>query len=205
LQVPATEDLGVLAEAAQTCRACSLWKNATCAVFGQGPVTARIMVVGEQPGDQEDRAGKPFVGPAGQLLNRALQAAGLKREALYLTNAVKHFKWTPRGKRRIHAKPSAREAAVCRPWLEAEIRALKPQLLVCLGGTAARSVCGVEIRVTEQRGQLIPTEFGVPALITLHPSALLRLPEGADPDAEFAKFVADLQRVAAFRLSPPEL
>ncbi len=197
-EVPTTTDLSELARAAQSCRGCPLWKDATCAVFGEGPRDARVLVVGEQPGDQEDRAGKPFIGPAGQLLNRAFAAAGINRDELYLTNSVKHFKWTPRGKRRLHAKPSAREAAACRPWLEAEINIVQPDLIVCLGGTAARTISGEEIRVTELRGQSIATEFGAPALITLHPSALLRLPDGADPDVEFTRFVEDLKKIVPF-------
>jgi DNA polymerase len=194
--VPGTQSLATLAEAAQSCRGCPLWKNATCAVFGEGPKRARVLVVGEQPGDQEDRAGKPFVGPAGQLLNRALEAAGLDRSGLYVTNAVKHFKWTPRGKRRLHAKPSAREAAACRPWLEAEVRLVKPDVIVCLGATAAQTVCGGGVKVTEQRGRTLPTEWGVPALLTVHPSSLLRLPPGSDREAEFDRFVADLRLAA---------
>ena len=152
------------------------------------------MVVGEQPGDQEDRGGRPFIGPAGKLLDRALAAAGLDRKQLYLTNAVKHFKWEPRGKFRLHAKPSAREVAACRPWLEAELRRIKPKLIICLGGTAARSVSGEEIKVTQERGKKRATEFGAPALITLHPSALLRFPDGADREAEFEKFLEDLRK-----------
>lgn len=193
-EVPRAEDLGVLREAANTCRGCPLWKDATCAVFGEGPRTARVLVVGEQPGDQEDRAGRPFVGPAGQLLNRALVAAGIDRAELYVTNAVKHFKWTPSGKRRLHAKPSAREVAACRPWLEAEIRAVKPQLIVCLGSTATGTICGADLKVTELRGQMLDTPFGIPALITVHPSSLLRLPDGADPEVEFKRFVDDLRK-----------
>lgn len=195
LEVPATEDLGVLAKAVQGCRGCPLWKDATCAVFGEGPKNPSILVVGEQPGDQEDRAGKPFVGPAGQLLNRAFAAAGIAREELYVTNAVKHFKWTPRGKRRLHAKPSAREVAACRPWVTAEIRAVKPRLIVCLGSTAANSIVGGDIKVTQVRGEFLPTEFGMPALITLHPSALLRLADGIDPQVEFDRFVEDLRKI----------
>ncbi len=193
--VPRNGDLNTLRAATQNCRACPLWKNATCAVFGEGPARASIMVVGEQPGDQEDRAGKPFVGPAGQLLNRAFRAAGIAREDLYVTNAVKHFKWTPSGKRRLHAKPSARELAACRPWLTAEIDEVKPDLLVCLGSTATRSVIDSELRVTEMRGQIISSAFGIPALVTLHPSALLRLPDGADPEIEFQRFVDDLKKI----------
>lgn len=192
--IPATDDLERLRAAANTCRGCPLWKNASCAVFGEGTRNARVMVVGEQPGDQEDRAGRPFVGPAGQLLNRALAAAGVLRESLYVTNAVKHFKWTPQGKRRLHARPTAREVAACRPWLETEIRLVRPELIVCLGATATSSVVGEEIRVTEMRGERVETPFGVPALITVHPSSLLRLPADRDPEAEFARFVEDLAK-----------
>jgi uracil-DNA glycosylase len=198
-EVPSTKRISVLAEAAQSCRGCPLWKNATCAVFGEGPSKARILVVGEQPGDQEDRAGKPFVGPAGQLLNRAFEAAGVDRSELYVTNAVKHFKWTPSGKRRLHAKPSPREIAACRPWLEAEIGIVKPDLIVCLGATAALTVAGKEVRVTQQRGEKVDTEWGIPALLTVHPSSLLRLPASADRDAEFARFVKDLKGVKGMR------
>jgi DNA polymerase len=195
--VPATTDLAALHEAASTCRACPLWRRASCVVFGEGPPRARVVLVGEQPGDQEDRAGKPFVGPAGLLLNRALAAAGVDREALYVTNAVKHFKWEPRGKRRLHLTPDAREIAACRPWLEAELRALAPELIVCLGATAAESVTGRPIKVLAERGGLVPTEFGAPALITVHPSSLLRLPAGEDSAAAFARFVDDLRRITA--------
>jgi uracil-DNA glycosylase family protein len=193
--VPNSRDLGRLRKAAKTCRACPLWRNATCTVFGSGPPRARVVLVGEQPGDQEDRAGEPFVGPAGKLLDRALVAAGVDRITLYLTNAVKHFKWEPRGKRRLHQKPNAREMAACRPWLEAELNAIKPSLIVCLGATAARSVTGSDVRVMSERGSKRDTEFGVPALITVHPSSLLRLPEGHDAEAAFKQFVADLRRI----------
>jgi uracil-DNA glycosylase family protein len=191
---PPPGSLREMAAAAQHCRACPLWNNATCAVFGEGPARAEIVLVGEQPGDQEDRAGRPFIGPAGKLLDRALAAAGIDRSRVYLTNAVKHFKWEPRGKFRLHAKPSSREIAACRPWLAAEVRRIKPQLIVCLGGTAARSVCGEEIKVTQERGKRRDTEFGIPALITVHPSALLRLPDGADREGEFQRFVSDLKK-----------
>ena len=194
--VPATTDLAALHEAASTCRACPLWRQASCVVFGEGPPRVRVVIVGEQPGDQEDRQGKPFVGPAGKLLDRALAEAGVDRAALYVTNAVKHFKWEPRGKRRLHAKPNAREIAACRPWLEAELRALAPELIVCLGITAAESVTGRPVKVLTERGQLIPTAFGAPALITVHPSSLLRLPAGENPEAAFALFVNDLRFIA---------
>jgi DNA polymerase len=193
--VPATADLAELARAAAGCRACPLWRDATCTVFGEGPREARVVLVGEQPGDQEDLAGKPFVGPAGKLLDRALAAAGVDRGACYVTNAVKHFKWTPRGKRRLHAKPGARELAACRPWLEAELAAIRPALIVCLGATAAQAVLGEPVRVTEERGRRLATRHGAPALITVHPSSLLRLPPGLDPDAEFERFVADLREI----------
>ena len=193
--VPAEHDLNALRAAAAQCRACPLWRSATCTVFGEGPAHAKIVIVGEQPGDQEDRRGQPFVGPAGQLLDRALVAAGVDRSAVYLTNAVKHFKWEPRGKRRLHQRPSAREVAACRPWLEAELATLRPELIVCLGATAAQSVLGRPVRVLSERGEKLPTEFGAPALITVHPSALLRLADGADPDVEFARFVDDLRLV----------
>lgn len=193
--VPHTADLTILRDAAATCRACPLWRNATCTVFGEGPARARIVVVGEQPGDQEDRIGKPFVGPAGQLFDRALRAAGIDRETLYVTNAVKHFKWEPRGKRRLHQKPNAREIAACRPWLEAELRAVHPDLIVCLGATAAQSVLGESLRLTDSRSQKFPTSYGAPALITVHPSSLLRLPADADPTAAFDSFVSDLRQI----------
>lgn len=197
--VPDTRELPALRVAASACRACPLWRNATCTVFGEGPGDASVVVVGEQPGDQEDRQGRPFVGPAGLLLDRALAAAGVPRSALYLTNAVKHFKWEPRGKRRLHQRPSAREVAACRPWLEAELAALRPKLIVCLGATAAHSITGRDVRVLSERSQKVDTEFGAPALITVHPSALLRTPAGADPAAEFARFVADLKGINAAR------
>lgn len=193
--VPESRDIEVIREAARGCRACPLWRNATCTVFGEGPRRARVMVVGEQPGDQEDRAGKPFVGPAGQLLNRALETAGLERDQFYVTNAVKHFKWTPQGKRRLHAKPNSREMAACRPWLVAEIKVLKPELIVCLGATAAQQVVDKSVRVTQSRGQRLETDFGVPALLTVHPSSLLRRAGTGNLEEEFALFVDDLQRI----------
>lgn len=195
--VPATHDLEVVREAAKTCQACPLWRDATCTVFGEGPRSARVVVIGEQPGDQEDRAGLPFVGPAGKLLDRALIAAGVDRAALYLTNAVKHFKWEPQGKRRLHQKPNAREVAACRPWLEKEIALLNPTLLVCLGATAAQSVVGRTVKVTVERGNLVPTPFNVPALITVHPSSLLRQPDPTRAEPDFNAFVADLKKIHA--------
>jgi DNA polymerase len=195
IHIPAKGGLDALRKAAASCRACPLWKSGTQTVFGEGPKNARVLMIGEQPGDQEDRAGRPFVGPAGKLLDRALIEAGVDRSQVYVTNAVKHFKWEPRGPRRIHKKPNAREIRACRPWLEAEVDRLQPELIVCLGATAAQSVHGPAIRVTQQRGEKLETSFGIPSLITIHPSALLRLPPGADRKAEFARFVDDLRKI----------
>jgi len=195
-QPPVGADLQELRSAAAGCRACPLWKTATCTVFGEGPRDAQIVLVGEQPGDGEDRAGKPFVGPAGQVLNDALAQAGIDRRVLYVTNAVKHFKFEPRGKRRMHKTPAQQEIAACRPWLEAELRLLKPSLIVALGATAARSILQAPVRVTEERGRVLKSEFGS-TLVTLHPSALLRLPPDKDFRAELDAFVADLRQVRA--------
>lgn len=195
-QPPRTQDWHLLRDAAEACRACPLWRNATCTVFGEGRRDAKIVLVGEQPGDAEDRAGKPFVGPAGQVLDRALAQAGIDRAQLYVTNAVKHFKWEPRGKRRIHQTPNSRDIAACRPWLEAELALLKPDLIVALGATAARSLFSEQVRITETRGQILASRFG-PTLVTIHPSALLRLPSQAEADAQFPRFVDDLRRVSA--------
>jgi uracil-DNA glycosylase len=165
-------------------------------VFGEGPPDAELVVVGEQPGDAEDLAGRPFVGPAGQLLDRALAEAGIDRRRVYVTNAVKHYKWEPRGKRRLHAKPSAREVGACAPWLAAELAAVGPKLVVCLGATAAQALLGKAFRVTRQRGQVLTLPGGGSALATLHPSALLRMQDDAEREAEFARLVADLKRAA---------
>ena len=194
---PQTHDWPLLRDAAATCRACPLWKNATCTVFGEGPLDARIVLVGEQPGDSEDKAGKPFVGPAGQVLDRALTQAGIDRARVYVTNAVKHFKFEPRGKRRIHKTPSARDIASCRPWLEAELDLIRPELIVALGGTAARSLFREQIRITEERGHIRQSRFGR-TLVTVHPSSLLRLPDGTDPEIEFRRFVSDLKLIVSF-------
>ena len=196
--VPESDDWEVVRKAAKTCQACPLWKNANCVVFGEGPLKARVMVVGEQPGDQEDLAGHPFVGPAGKLFDRALEAAGVDRSKVYVTNAVKHFKWEPRGKRRLHQKPNSREMAACRPWLEKEIDLLRPRLIVCLGATAAHSVVGPGVKVTEEHGQALPTEFEIPALITMHPSSLLRQPDRSKAEDDFKAFVADLRKINGF-------
>jgi len=190
-------DIATLREEAADCRACPLWKDATQTVFGEGPPHARIMLVGEQPGDKEDLAGKPFVGPAGQMLDRALQEAGIDRTKVYVTNAVKHFKFVPRGKIRLHQKPATPEIKACRQWYERELAAIKPALVVAMGATAAQSVFGKITPINKNRGQLIELEHGIKALVTVHPSYLLRLP---DPDArahEYQRFVDDLRIVAA--------
>jgi uracil-DNA glycosylase len=185
-----------LREAARACTACHLYKRATQTVFGEGPKRAPIMLVGEQPGDYEDLAGKPFVGPAGQIMNCALEEAGIDRQEVYVTNAVKHFKWEPRGKRRIHQKPNAREIAACRPWLEAELRIVKPKLVVLLGATAAQTIFGSSFRVTRERGKVLPSKFAPKIVATVHPSSLLRQPDEASREREYRNFVADL-RVAS--------
>ncbi len=193
--VPPTKSLRTLANAAQKCRGCELYKNATQAVFGAGPKGARVILVGEQPGDQEDQQGAPFVGPAGALLDKALQESGISRSQVYLTNAVKHFKWEPRGKRRIHKKPRASEIKACRPWLDAELRAMAPEIIVCMGATAAQSLLGPAFKLMQQRGTLTTTATGR-VLATIHPSAVLRAP---DPDARraaYAMLVDDLRVVA---------
>ncbi|MFL6537658.1 MAG: UdgX family uracil-DNA binding protein [Chthoniobacterales bacterium] len=193
---PETKSVKELAAVAKNCTACPLYKNATQTVFGEGPKSARIMLVGEQPGDYEDVKGRPFVGPAGKLLDRALEEAGIDRMQVYVTNAVKHFKWEPRGKRRIHKKPSARDIAACRPWMEAELHAIEPDVLVCLGSTAAQAIFGPQFRVTKQRGQVLESSFARRTVATVHPSALLRAPDEETRHREYALFVNDL-RVAS--------
>jgi len=185
-----------LARAAKGCTACPLFERGTQTVFGEGPAAAHMMLVGEQPGDAEDLAGRPFVGPAGRLLDRALDAAGIDRSQVYVTNAVKHFKWVPRGKRRIHSKPNAMEMQACFPWLEAEIAAVQPTVLVALGATAAQALLGRSFRVTKQRGTPLASPFGPQIVATVHPSALLRAPDDATRRTETERFVQDL-RVAA--------
>ena len=195
--VPETTSLTKLREAARACTACPLYKNATRTVFGAGPKGARLMFLGEQPGDQEDLSGQPFVGPAGQLLDRALTEAGIDRNQVYVTNTVKHFKWEPRGKRRIHQKPSSRDIAACRPWFEAELRLVRPEVLVCLGATAAQAIFGSSFRVTHERGKVLASEFAPRVVATVHPSSLLRQPDEESRVREFALFVADLRAAAA--------
>ncbi len=194
--VPQRRSLAVLRRAAAGCRGCPLWQAATQTVFGEGPASARVMLIGEQPGDKEDLAGRPFVGPAGALLDEALARAGIDRAAVYLTNAVKHFKFEPRGKRRLHEKPSAREVAACRPWLEAEIAALRPRALVLLGATAAQSLLGRQFRVTKNRGELIPSAWAPLVIATLHPAAIVRMPRAELRREETERLVADLRKVA---------
>lgn len=185
------------AKAASGCRACRLWEHATQTVFGSGPMrAARLVLVGEQPGDREDLAGEPFVGPAGRLLDDALDEAGIDRKTAYLTNVVKHFSFEQRGKRRIHKKPKADEIRACRPWLEAELLALEPELVVLLGATAAQAIMGRTFRVTQQRGIVLSAPGGFPALATVHPSSILRAPDDASRQEELGHFIADL-KVAA--------
>ena len=182
--------------AADDCRACHLYKKATQTVFGEGPRKADVMLVGEQPGDAEDLAGHPFVGPAGKLLDRALEEAGIDRRLVYVTNVVKHFKWEPRGKRRIHAKPNAGEIAACRPWLDTEIALVRPRVLVCLGATAAQALLGRSFKVSQQRGRFVPSSLAPRVTATVHPSSILRAPDDESRRLELRRFVADLRRVA---------
>ncbi len=191
--LPKILSLPQLRTAVQLCHGCELYCHATQAVFGEGPENAAMMLVGEQPGDQEDIRGRPFVGPAGHMLDECLEQAGIKRDEIYITGAVKHFKWEPRGKRRLHAKPSAREVAACRPWLEAEIAAVKPTTIVCLGATAAQSLLGSAFRLTQHRGEFQNSEFAENLLATVHPSLLLRIPDAKDRVIARAEFVQDLR------------
>jgi DNA polymerase len=194
--IPPRPTLKTLREAAAGCTACPLYRTGTQTVFGAGARTAPLMLVGEQPGDAEDRVGEPFVGPAGKLLDKCLMAAGIDRRDAYVTNVVKHFKWEPRGKRRIHSKPNASEIRACRPWLDHEILLVRPRVLVCLGATAAQALLGRSFKVTSQRGKPIPSELAPYALATVHPSSLLRAPDDETRRAEIAKFVRDLRVVA---------
>ena len=194
--LPERHTLTSLRQAAQKCRGCPLWKQATQTVFGEGPARARVLMIGEQPGDREDLTGRPFVGPAGRLLDFALDRAGIDRGDVYVTNAVKHFKWEPVGKRRLHKKPNAREIAACRPWLDAEVETVRPEVLVALGATAAQAVMGAGFRVTQERGRIFPDVSGVEAfLATVHPSSILR-GDPAERESSLAAFVADLKVIA---------
>jgi len=194
--LPPDADLGALRTAAAECTACTLYRNATQTVFGEGPSRARIVFVGEQPGDAEDVAGRPFVGPAGQLLDRCIAAAGLDRRRIYVTNAVKHFKWVPRGTRRIHSKPNSMEIAACFPWLEGEIAAVKPHVVVALGATAAQALFGRAFRVTRDRGRPLPSRWAPYAMASVHPSALLRARDAETRHRETERFIADLKVLA---------
>jgi uracil-DNA glycosylase family protein len=193
----APSSLKTLRDEAANCRACHLWKHATQTVFGEGPQTAPVLLVGEQPGDKEDLAGKPFVGPAGQMLDRALEQAGIDRNKVYVTNAVKHFKFVPRGKIRLHQKPNTSEIEACRPWYERELAAIKPDLVVAMGATAAQCVFGKITPINKNRGRPIDLDDGIRALVTVHPSYLLRLPDADAKAREYQRFVDDLKIAAA--------
>jgi DNA polymerase len=194
--LPGRPSLSRLRAIAADCKACDLYKRATQTVFGEGPRRAELMLVGEQPGDAEDLAGHPFVGPAGRLLDQALAAAGIDRARVYVTNVVKHFKWEPRGKRRIHAKPNAGEIGACRPWLETEIALVKPRVLVCLGATAAQALLGKAFKVSRQRGEFVDSALAPLVTATVHPSSILRAPTDEARHEEMRRFVADLEKAA---------
>ena len=194
--IPAQKTLPALRQAVQSCRGCDLYRYATQAVLGEGPRSSLIVFIGEQPGDEEDRQGRPFVGPAGRLFDRALEEGGIDRSRVYITNAVKHFKFEERGKRRIHKKPSASESRACRPWLEAELAVIRPAIIVCLGATAAQTVFGPDHRVTKQRGQFVKHIWAPQATSTIHPSAILRAPQ-EQRQLEYLGFVEDIKKVRA--------
>ena len=194
--VPEKLSLPRLRAAAAGCTACPLYKTGTQTVFGEGLASARAIFLGEQPGDSEDRAGRPFVGPAGKLLDRALEEAGVDRKLVYVTNVVKHFKWTAKGKRRLHEKPNAREIAACRPWLEAELEVIHPEVLVCLGATAAQALFGKSFKVTQMRGEILRHELAEKIMATVHPSSILRAPDDETRHREMELFVRDLRRIA---------
>ncbi len=194
--IPEHPTFDELRRAAAGCKACPLWERGTQTVFGEGSEHARVVLVGEEPGNDEDLAGRPFVGPAGRELDRALEAAGIDRDDAYVTNVVKHFKWEPRGKRRIHSKPNAQEIAACRPWLDAELALVKPRVLVCLGATAAQALLGRDFRVTQHRGEFVASPLATYVTATVHPSAILRAPDDETRRAERERFVEDLKKVA---------
>ncbi len=194
--LPERPTLATVREIAAGCKACDLYERGTQTVFGEGPRKAEMMLVGEQPGDAEDLAGHPFVGPAGRLLDAALEEAGVDRRHVYVTNVVKHFKWEPRGKRRIHAKPNAAEIGACRPWLEAEIALVKPRVLICLGATAAQALLGKSFKVSRQRGTLVPSPLAPIVSATVHPSSILRAPDDETRREEMRRFVEDLRTIA---------
>jgi len=194
--IPEQLSLPRLREAAADCQACDLWKRGTQTVFGAGPRKSTILFVGEQPGNEEDLTGEPFVGPAGRLLDEALVEAGIDRKRVYVTNVVKHFKWEPRGKRRIHKKPNSQEIKACRPWLEAEIAVIKPQIIVALGATAAQALLGAQFRVTKERGKFIESTLAPYIMATVHPSSILRAPDDETRRSERRKFMDDLKRLS---------
>ena len=195
--IPPRPTLLALKSAAADCQACDLWKTGTQTVFGEGSRRANVLFIGEQPGNEEDLTGKPFVGPAGKLFDNALEDAGIDRKQTYVTNVVKHFKWEPRGKRRIHKKPNAVEIAACRPWLEAEIALVKPEVIVALGATAAQALLGPQFRVTKQHGQFIESTLAPYVMATVHPSSILRAPDDETRRLEYRRFVNDLKKLAA--------
>jgi DNA polymerase len=195
--IPERRTLRTLKSAARGCRACNLWRDATQTVFGEGAATAEVMFVGEQPGNDEDLAGHPFVGPAGRILNDALEQAGIERTRTYVTNVVKHFKWEPRGKRRIHAKPKAGEIGACRPWLDAEIAVVHPRIIVCLGATAAKALLGSSFKVSVDRGRFVDSPLAPLVTATVHPSSILREPDSSARREAMRAFVKDLKKVAA--------
>ncbi len=194
--VPSHPTVPMLREAAARCKACDLWKRATQTVFGEGAARAEVMFVGEQPGDKEDLMGHPFVGPAGRVLDKALEAAGIDRSTVFVTNAVKHFKWEPRGKRRIHKKPNTIEITACRPWLDVEIRVVRPQVIVCLGATAAQALLGREFKVSTQRGRPVPSPLAPTVIATVHPSSILRAQDDESRHREMQRFIEDMRVVA---------
>jgi DNA polymerase len=193
--LPKQRTLENLRAAAQSCQGCDLYRNATQTVFGEGPRLASVMLVGEQPGDMEDLQGRPFVGPAGRMLDKALAEARIARDEVYVTNAVKHFKWIQRGKRRLHQKPTIRQVVACKPWLESEMEVVRPKVVVCLGATAAQSLAGRTVRITQERGKFLDVESIPPIFITIHPSFIYRLPEREDQEKEYRRFVTEMKLV----------
>jgi|SRR5436190_490152 len=194
--IPVRPSIERLRATAKSCRACPLWKTGTQTVFGEGSAEAKVIFVGEQPGNDEDLAGTPFVGPAGKLLDKVLDEVGIDRDEVYVTNVVKHFKWEPVGKRRIHKKPNSREIAACRPWLQAELDVVEPEVLICLGATAAQALLGKDFRVSQRRGELIRSELAPFVMATVHPSSILRAPDDEKRHQARAEFVADMRKIA---------
>lgn len=200
--IPPRPTLASLRAAAAGCQACDLWKRGTQTVFGEGSRRAAVLFVGEQPGNEEDMSGRPFVGPAGRLLDKALDEAGIERSRAYVTNVVKHFKWEPRGKRRIHAKPNPLEIMACLPWLEAELEVVKPKIVVCLGATAAQALLGKKFKVTQDRGKFFASPLAARVMATVHPSSILRAPDDASRHVEMHRFIDDMRRVAGVLALP---